>query len=373
MINNEKKKTILYTGGGTAGHIYPGLAVIDTLKRTGGDSFLHCWIGSNRGMDRRLVEDAGVCFYGIPSGKLRRYFSLKNISDMFRVAAGIIRSCFLLLRLRPAVVFSKGGYVSVPVVFAARLLGRTVISHESDAVPGLATRINSRFSSRVLVSFPETLDMLSPAVRLKAEVSGNPVRRALFSGDRSRGRALFGGGEAPALLVLGGSQGARQVNNLVAGCLEGLLKECTVIHQHGFWDEPPVPAPGYQPFDFIGDELPDMLAAASLVVCRAGASTLWELAALGKPAVLIPLGTGSSRGDQLANARIFADRGAAVVLTGDISPKDLLDRVTALLNDPSGLETMGCAARRLAEKRGSEYISHIIQKEAKAYGRTSNN
>jgi UDP-N-acetylglucosamine--N-acetylmuramyl-(pentapeptide) pyrophosphoryl-undecaprenol N-acetylglucosamine transferase len=343
------------------------------MKKRTGDSFHHCWVGSKRGMDRSLVEKAGVEFYGIPAGKLRRYLSLSNILDVFKVAAGIARAFFLLRRLQPVVVFSKGGYVTVPVVLAARFLRIPAVSHESDAEPGLATRINSRFSNRILVSFSETVNFIPEAVRGKVEVSGNPVRSSLFSGNKSRGLEKAGHGTKPVLLVLGGSQGARQINTLIEACLESLLAEFRIVHQHGSWDDPPEPVSGYLPFDFIGEDLADFIAAAEIVVCRAGASTLWELAALGKPSVLIPLGTGSSRGDQQTNARIFAERGASVVLTGDVSPEQLQSEVSALMKDTSRLETMAQAAKRLAERNGSEYISIILLEEIKNYGRISDN
>ena len=373
MIKGEIKRTIVYTGGGTAGHIFPGLAVAAEIRRETGESFRHCWFGSNRGMDRKLVEDAGIRFYGIPAGKLRRYLSVRNIVDIFRVAGGLVRSLVLLGKLKPAVVFSKGGYVTVPVVIAARILGIPSITHESDVEPGLATRINSRFSGRIIVSFEETLTYLSPAAREKAEVGGNPVRASLFSGNRARGLEMAGEGDKPVLLVLGGSQGARQINTLVAEGLAGLLGAFRIVHQHGSWDAPPKRQPGYLPFDFIGEELADFLAAAELVVCRAGASTLWELAALGKPSVLIPLGTGSSRGDQLSNAGVFGARGASVVLTGDVTAGDLTKEILDLISDPLRLETMSREAGRIAEKNAGEYISNIIQKEIKAYDGNSDN
>jgi len=372
VIKSDKGTTIVYTGGGTAGHIYPGLAVLFEMKERSGDSLRQVWIGSNQAMDRSLVENTGVEFFGIPAGKLRRYVSFRNFIDMFKFAAGIIRAFRILRRLKPAVVFSKGGYVTVPVVLAARLLGIPTVSHESDAEPGLATKINSRFSTRVLVSFPETARHFHQTARDRVEVSGNPIRSSLYGGNRQRGLKKAGPGKEPVLLVLGGSQGARQINNLIKDCLENLLGLCRVIHQHGSWDAPPERVPGYLPFDFIAEDLPDFLQAADLVVCRAGASTIWELAALGKPSILIPLGTGSSRGDQQTNARIFEKHGASIVLTGDVSAEQLMEEVNGLLNDPLRLETMGKAAGNLADKSGSEYISNILLKEINVYDRNSN-
>jgi len=373
LINRKSISTIVYTGGGTAGHVYPGLAVITEMNRLTGETFRHCWIGSDRGMDKTLVENAGVVFYGIPAGKLRRYMSVKNVLDIFKIAAGLIRALFLLGRLKPAAVFSKGGYVTVPVVFAARMLGVPVVSHESDAEPGLATRINSRFSRRILVSFEESPAFFPPSARDRIEISGNPVRSELFLGDAAEGSKKAGPGTKPLLLVLGGSQGARQINELIAACRAELLQDWRIVHQAGSWDALPDPVPGYSPRTYIGQELADLLAAARLVVCRAGASTLWELAALGKPSVLIPLGTASSRGDQQSNARIFASRGASVVLTGDVSPGRLLEEVSALLKDPGRLERMSRAAEDLANREAGAYISNVLLKEIQTYGRTGNN
>ncbi len=373
MINRDPKLTIVYTGGGTGGHIYPGLAVITEMNRLTGETFRHCWIGSDRGMDKKLVEKAGVVFYGIPAGKLRRYMSVRNVLDVFKIAAGIIRAFFLLRRLKPAVVFSKGGFVTVPVVLAAGVLGIPVVSHESDAEPGLATRINSRFSRRILVSFEESPDFFPPSAGKRIEVSGNPVRAELFLGDSAEGLKKAGPGTQPLLLVLGGSQGAREINELIAACLQELLKDWRIVHQAGSWDPLPDPVPGYSPRTYIGEELADFLAAARLVVCRAGASTLWELAALGKPSILIPLGTAGSRGDQQGNARIFASRGASVVLTGDVSPGRLLQEVSALLKDPERLERMSRAAEDLAKRDAGAYISNVLLKEIQTYGRTGNN
>ncbi|MBN2049630.1 MAG: undecaprenyldiphospho-muramoylpentapeptide beta-N-acetylglucosaminyltransferase [Spirochaetales bacterium] len=363
MIKRTEGPTIVYTGGGTAGHIFPGLAVLEETRKLTGDRCHHCWIASRRGMDRRLVENAGISFYAISSGKLRRYVSLRNLADAFRVAAGLVQAYVLMKKLKPAVVFSKGGYVTVPVVLAARLLKIPVISHESDAEPGLATRMNGRFSSRILVSYPETIDCFPSALKPRIEVSGNPVRPEILSGDPRRGRELSGPGPEPLVLVLGGSQGARQINNLIAGCLPALLRLGRVVHQHGNWDAPPEKTSGYLPRDFISEELSDFMAAADLIVCRAGASTLWEVATLSKPSILIPLGTASSRGDQIANARIFQRKGASLVLEGDPRPEDLEREIAGLLGSPDRLKAMGQAAGNMVQRNAAVYIARILYEE----------
>jgi UDP-N-acetylglucosamine--N-acetylmuramyl-(pentapeptide) pyrophosphoryl-undecaprenol N-acetylglucosamine transferase len=360
---------IVCTGGGTGGHIFPGLAVIEALRKREGTDVV--WVGSSRGMDRSLVEGAGVRFIGVPSGKLRRYLSMENLIDMLRVVAGFFRSLWVLARLKPAVVFSKGGFVSVPPCAAARVLGVPVVTHECDLSPGLATRINARFARDVLVSAEETVGLLSARVRPRATVTGNPVRSAFYSASAERGRAFLGVHDPAAqiVFVLGGSLGARQVNDLVRGALDSFPAGCFVAHQTGSGGEPAVPggyAPGkYRAFEFIRSEMPDVLAAATLVVGRSGANTVWECAATGTPMVLVPLEKGSSRGDQVENARFFEDRGAAIVLTGqDATAARLAEAVSDILSDRERLGRMAAAARELGSGRAAERIAEIVLSRA---------
>jgi len=306
---------IVFTGGGSGGHVFPGLAVLEELKKKWSGEFL--WIGSARGIERGIVEKWGVPYRAIPSGKLRRELSIRNVFDAFRVVGGIFAAFFLLRRIRPVALFSKGGYVSVPPVIAARMCRIPVVTHESDADPGLATRINARFASVIFVAYDETRNYFPEGLRSRIQVSGNPVRPDIFSGDRLKGRRMIGAPEGKlVLLVLGGSQGAAQVNRLVEGALSGLVERFVVVHQTGQRKEgATAPVPGsYFPVDFMQDEYSDILAAADLVLCRAGAGTLWELALTGKPSILVPL-EGATRGDQVRNAELFAARGAAYVLS----------------------------------------------------------
>jgi UDP-N-acetylglucosamine--N-acetylmuramyl-(pentapeptide) pyrophosphoryl-undecaprenol N-acetylglucosamine transferase len=354
------KTRIAFTGGGTGGHIFPGLAVSESLReRTDADFF---WIGSRRGMEKKILDACGFPFTGIPAGKLRRYLSMKNFFDLWRTLAGIVNSFFILLSRRPAVLFSKGGYVSVPPVLAAGLLGIPVVTHESDFDPGLATRINARIARRICVSYPETVLYFSGALRQKTVVTGNPVRAAILSGDQDLGKRIAGcPPDLPLILVLGGSLGADSVNRLVIHIRPRLTERAFLVHQTG------KPLPGDQPpprvlsRPFFNEELPHLLAAADLVIGRAGANTLWELAAAGKPSLLIPLPTLSSRGDQLRNADVFASRGAALVLTEEsATPAALLAMVENLLDNKDRLRRMGDAARGIFIPDARERIARII-------------
>jgi UDP-N-acetylglucosamine--N-acetylmuramyl-(pentapeptide) pyrophosphoryl-undecaprenol N-acetylglucosamine transferase len=352
---------IAFTGGGTGGHIYPGLAVASALREVRADlSF--SWIGNEEGMDRDIVEAAGIDFTGIPSGKFRRDLSLKNLRDSFRVLSGFAAARKALKALRPGILFSKGGYVSVPPCAAAKSLGIPVFTHESDANPGLATRLNLRFAERLFVSYDETLACLGASARAKAEVTGNPVRSSLFSGNAARGRAFLGfSGETPIVLFLGGSQGAAELNGLAGSALPVLSGSWLVAHQTGRGNAPAAAdGPSYRAFPYVGDEIADILAAADVVVGRSGAGTLWESASLGKPMVLLPLRSSATRGDQVLNASIFESRGAATVLPpGDLSLPALLSSLESLA-EPSRRKTMGAAAASVTARKAAPLIASRI-------------
>lgn len=351
------RRVVAMTGGGTAGHVFPGIAVAEQIP----DRIL--WIGSAKGVEKKLVRDAGIDFRGIPAGKLRRYPSLRNVSDVARVFAGIIASVRIFRKERPALLFSKGGFVSVPPVVAARLCGIPSFTHESDFDPGLATRINLRFCEKALLSFDATIDFLPERYRHKAVVTGNPVRRALLSGDSARGRRLVGcDPRTPLVLVMGGSLGSSFINSLVCDVVARLVRFCCVVHQMGERDFSPSRLPGYYTASFITEELPHIMAAAELVVCRAGANTLSELAALGKPAVLIPLPSSGSRGDQLRNAEVFGAAGASLVLNEEAATSgSLLAAIESLLRDPRRLSDMAAAARAMSRKSPAEEIARLIR------------
>ncbi|MFP4637152.1 MAG: undecaprenyldiphospho-muramoylpentapeptide beta-N-acetylglucosaminyltransferase [Spirochaetaceae bacterium] len=365
------QKTVVFTGGGTAGHVFPGLAVADALRERG--DYRIAWIGSRVGMERRIVSERGIPFHGIPAGKLRRYVSLRNVTDVLRVAAGTFAALIYLLRLRPAFVFSKGGYVSVPVIAAARVLGIPCATHESDADPGLATRINAVLVDRILVAYDSTREYLRPALRRRVRVTGNPVRRDLDAADADAGRRRLGfTTDRPLVFFVGGSLGSAQINALLGNILEELLRRTQVVHQRG--DHPPLrpDGGGYVSVPFIGEEYPHVLAAADLVVCRAGAGTLWELARLGKPAVLIPLPRTSSRGDQVRNARIFAARGGAIVLEEENAGAERLEgEIVRLLDAPEDRVRMALAVQGFDVGAAEDRIADMICDVAEGRGWTS--
>ncbi|MBN1697903.1 MAG: undecaprenyldiphospho-muramoylpentapeptide beta-N-acetylglucosaminyltransferase [Spirochaetales bacterium] len=359
------KKCVVFTGGGTGGHVFPGLAVIDPLRQAwhGGEIV---WIGSVSGIERKIVESHGIPYYGIPAGKLRRYLSIRNFLDMFNVLAGVVCSVFLLLRLRPLLVFSKGGYVSVPAVIACGLLRLPVFTHESDVSPGFATRINARFAECILTSFRETSDYFPPPMRCKIVHTGNPVRKSIAAGDPKRGKRAVGCPESrKLLLILGGSQGARSLNRAIDTILERLLRQWFVVHQMGGKLYRKREVPGYFPAPFFTEDLPHILAAADLVVSRAGANILWELAVSGTPSILIPLVDGS-RGDQIRNARHFMACGASIVVEeGPGFSKKLLDYIEILFNNDTKREEMAVCAKNTGLPDAADGIVTLILKRVK--------
>lgn len=371
-------ETIVFAGGGTGGHIFPGLAVVDELARIPGERDV-VWIGASDGMDRAIVEGHGVKFYGISTGKLRRYFSLRNFTDIARIVRGFFSSLSILRKLKPTLLFSKGGFVSVPPCLAARLLGIPVITHECDFSPGLATKINSRVADMILVSYDETEKAFPERLRARVRVTGNPVRPAFYDASAKRGRAFLrcDDSNAQILLVLGGSLGARQVNELVIGALESLCGDFIVVHQTGAQNavEPssgvsPSVQGRYRAYPFIKEEMADVLAAASIVVARSGANTVWECAAAGKPMVLIPLEKGSSRGDQVENARYFVSHGAALMLTGDEATSARLAQVVSgLVAHPEVLSDMAANSHALGASRPAAEIARIVDELARGAGR----
>jgi UDP-N-acetylglucosamine--N-acetylmuramyl-(pentapeptide) pyrophosphoryl-undecaprenol N-acetylglucosamine transferase len=313
-------------------------------------------------MDRSIVTAAAVEFYGIPAGKLRRYFSLKTIPDIFRVAAGFFAARRILKKQKIDILFSKGGFVSVPPCAAAASLGIPVFTHESDFSPGLATRINLRFVRRTggkaFITYSDTLRFMPAGLRDRITVSGNPVRAAFRSADPAKGRAFLGlGPNERILLVLGGSQGAREVNTLVRGTLGELCRHYTVVHQYGPEQEWNIPkADGYIPVPYINEEMPHVLAAAELVAGRSGAGTVWESAVMGKPMILIPLCGSGTRGDQVENARFFEREGAAQI----VSAQTMSCTVNLIAEDPRRREAMAEAARRIGSLDGAAIIADAI-------------
>ncbi len=318
-------KRILFTGGGTAGHVTPNLALIEVLQQEG---WRVAYAGSKAGIERTLVTDTGIQYYPVATGKLRRYFSWQNFIDPLWILLGCFQSLVICLRFRPAVVFSKGGFVAVPVVVAAWVCRIPVIVHESDMTPGLANRLCFPFARRICVNFPQTLEMVPSR---KAIVTGSPVRRSLLLGEATRGRGLLGlSDNRPVLLVFGGSLGAASINAALRSILDRLCEQFDVVHIAGPGNLDPnlTGKPGYWQFEFLGEGFGDVLAAADLVVARAGANSVYELLVTRTPHILIPLPLSASRGDQIQNARAFEGLGMSLVLPQEnLSPASLADMV----------------------------------------------
>ena len=307
-------KRIVFTGGGTAGHVTPNIALIPKLKSLGYD--IH-YIGSYEGIERKLIEDYRIPYYGISTGKLRRYFDLKNFSDPFRVVKGFMEAKSVLKTLKPDIVFSKGGFVSVPVVRAASSLKIPCIIHESDMTPGLANSLCIPVAKKVCCNFPETLQNL-PAD--KAVLTGSPIRAELAKGSKEKGLSMCGfNGGKPVIMVIGGSLGAAGVNNLVREALPQLLEDFQIVHICGKEkiDNLLLNKDGYKQFEYVKEDLKDLFAMADIVISRAGANAICELLALRKPSLLIPLPAHASRGDQILNAKSFESQGFAMVADED--------------------------------------------------------
>ncbi|MGN0241065.1 MAG: undecaprenyldiphospho-muramoylpentapeptide beta-N-acetylglucosaminyltransferase [Candidatus Weimeria sp.] len=304
-------KKIILTGGGTAGHVTPNIALLPALKEAGYEVE---YIGSYNGMEKDLIEKEGIPYHGISSGKLRRYFDWKNFSDPFRVIHGYGQARSLIRKIKPAIIFSKGGFVSVPVVLAAKSLHVPAIIHESDMTPGLANRIAMRGAVKICCNFPETLKYLPEG---KGVLTGSPIRQQLLHGDRQKALEFTGlPGEKPVLLIIGGSLGSVFINNAVRGALDELLERFEIIHLcgKGNLDHSLDGKKGYVQYEYISKELPDLFAAADLVISRAGANAICELLALHKPNILIPLSRNASRGDQILNANSFKKQGFSYVI-----------------------------------------------------------
>lgn len=324
-------KRIILTGGGTAGHVTPNIALIPKLRELGYDIQ---YIGSYNGIEKDLIEPFGIPYHGISSGKLRRYFSVQNFTDPFRVVKGFGEARKLIKDLKPDVIFSKGGFVSVPVVLAGKRCKVPVIIHESDMTPGLANKIAIPSAVKVCCNFPETLECLPKG---KAVLTGSPIRQELLSGNKIAAMDLCGfSADKPVILVIGGSLGSVVVNNAVRQSLPELLKEFQIIHLcgKGKMDESLKDTKGYCQFEYIKDELRDIFALADLVISRAGANAICELLALRKPNLLIPLSAKASRGDQILNARSFERQGFSMVLEEEeLTGESLVKAVHTLYNN----------------------------------------
>lgn len=314
-------KKIVLTGGGTAGHVTPNIALIPSLKEAGYDI---TYIGSYNGIEKKLIEELDIPYYGISTGKFRRYFDIKNLTDPFRVLRGMSQARKLMKKLKPGIVFSKGGFVAVPVVRGAGKCHIPAIIHESDMTPGLANKLCAKYATRICCNFPETVSSLPEG---KGILTGSPIRKELLSGDKVAGLKLCNFNTSkPVLMVIGGSLGALHVNEAIRDILPELLRKYQVIHVCGKGKVDPTfySTTGYYQFEYVNTELKDLFAAADIVVSRAGANVICELLAMNKPNLLIPLPAGASRGDQILNAASFKKQGYSEVLEEENLTNDTL-------------------------------------------------
>lgn len=351
-------KKIVFTGGGTAGHVTPNIALFPRIKEMG---YEIAYMGSYDGIEKKLIEDFHIPYYGIATGKLRRYFDPKNFSDPFRVLKGRAEARKYLKEIKPDVVFSKGGFVSVPVVRAAASLGIPCIVHESDMTPGLANKLCIPVAKKVCCNFPETFKLLPSE---KAVLTGSPIREELLKGNKQAAYELCGfDSSKPVIMVIGGSQGSAAINQAVRDALPELLKDFQIVHLCGKekMDNLLLTTKGYKQFEYITSELKDIFAMADIVISRAGANAISELLALKKPNLLIPLPSGSSRGDQILNAKSFESQGYSMVVDeDDLTRKLLVEKIQELyFNRNTYMDAMSKSSQRDAIGTITELIENV--------------
>lgn len=353
IIGVRIMKRIVLTGGGTAGHVTPNIALLPKLKEADFEIF---YIGTTEGMEKGMIEREHVQYFGISAGKLRRYLSAKNLSDIFRVVKGVKEASGLMKKLKPDVVFSKGGFVAVPVVLGAKLHGIPVIVHESDMTPGLANKLAMPFADKVCTTFPETVNYIKQG---KGINTGTPIRRELFLGDKQKGLSICGFQEGkPVIMMMGGSLGSVKINTVLRKILPDLLQEFQLVHicGKGNFDPALKNTPGYCQFEFVREELPHIFAAAELVISRAGSNSICEFLALKKPNLLIPLSQAASRGDQILNAKSFETQGFSMVLQEEeMNEETLLKGIQKLYkNQTEYIANMG-------KSKLSDGVSQVMQ------------
>jgi UDP-N-acetylglucosamine--N-acetylmuramyl-(pentapeptide) pyrophosphoryl-undecaprenol N-acetylglucosamine transferase len=346
-------KTIVFTGGGTAGHVTPNLALMARLQQLGWN--IH-YIGSATGIEKDIIQQEHIPFHSISSGKLRRYFDLKNLKDPFKVLKGVYDSYQLLRSIKPAIVFSKGGFVSVPVVLSSRMRRIPSIIHESDITPGLANKLSIPFATKVCITFPETMPLIQGR---KAVLTGVPIREKMKQGCRIKGLQICGfHSDKTVIMVMGGSLGSQAINKAVRDSMQDLLSRYQIVHICGKGNIAGelISTRGYKQFEYVSDELPDLIAMADLVVSRAGSTSIYEFLALGKPMLLIPLTKQASRGDQLLNAESFEKSGYAQVLFEEALTKDsLISNVDSLYDNRESFQAA------MSTQNGNDAVEAIVQ------------
>lgn len=305
-------KNIVFTGGGTAGHVTPNIALIEILKQK---RWNINYIASKNGIERKIISELNIPYSYVRSGKLRRYFSWQNFLDPFNLLFGVFKAYFLLRKLKADIIFSKGGFVALPVVIAGFLNRIPVIIHESDITPGLANRLSFPFANKICINFAETGKYIKYSKKI--EVTGTPIREKLLQGNKEEGLRMCGfNHNLPCLLVMGGGLGSIAINKVIRESLPKLTQKYQVIHLCGInnIDEAYKDVKNYRQFEYVNKEMADLFAASDIVVSRAGANSVCEILALQKPHVFIPLSAKVSRGDQIQNANYFAKQGISIIL-----------------------------------------------------------
>lgn len=353
-------KKIVLTGGGSAGHVTPNIALVPKLRELGFDIL---YIGSQKGIEKDIIQKENITFKSISSGKLRRYFDIKNFTDPFRVVKGVFDARSILKKYRPDIVFSKGGFVTVPVVLAAHMLKIPVVIHESDISPGLANKISSKYADKICCNFPETLAHIP---KDKAVLTGCPIRSELLSGDPDKAHEFTGlNRDKPVILVIGGSLGAVSINTVVRDSLNELLSKFSIIHICGKGNvDNNIDLLGYVQYEYVSSQLKDIFALADIVISRAGANAICELLALQKLNILVPLSAKASRGDQILNAASFKKQGFSYVLDDEELNKDSL--LAALDDVFSNKDKYINSMQNASESDGVSSCINVITKVAKA-------
>ncbi|ADL52085.1 undecaprenyldiphospho-muramoylpentapeptide beta-N-acetylglucosaminyltransferase [Clostridium cellulovorans] len=349
------KYKIIMTGGGSAGHVTPNLALIPKLKDLGYDVV---YIGSKNGIEKEIIEAEEIKYFPISSGKLRRYFDIKNFTDPFKVIKGLFDSIKIIRKEKPDIIFSKGGFVAVPVIIAGGFLKIPTIAHESDMTPGLANRISIPYCTKVCVTFSESVKHIKND---KGVITGTPIREEIMEGNKTKGLKLLRfTGSKPVILVIGGSLGSKAINDIIREALNELTVKYDIVHicGKGNIDISIKNNCSYKQFEYVKEELKHYMAAADLVISRAGANAIFELLALCKPNILIPLSKASSRGDQILNAESFEKNGYSMVIQEEDLTKQLLLEKVDKLNISKGhyIEAM----KKSAQKNGVDNIIKVI-------------
>lgn len=354
------KYKIIMTGGGTAGHVTPNIALIPSLEEKG---FEVKYIGSKNGIEKEIIEKNNIPYFAISSGKLRRYFDVKNFSDPFKVLKGVFEAKKIISKEKPDVIFSKGGFVSVPVVIAASMKKIPVVAHESDITPGLANKLASPFCDKLCVTFRESLKYIKGD---KGVLTGSPIRQEILNGSKLKGLSKCGfTGQKEVIFIMGGSLGSKVVNDVIRDNIDTLLEEFDIIHicGKGNVDESLKDKKGYVQFEYVNEELPDLMTAADYIISRAGANSIFEFLALKKPTLLIPLSRKASRGDQILNAESFRKEGYSLVLEEeDITRESFMGKVRELQKEKDKLIKN---IKKGKGKIGNEAVVNVIMESIK--------